>query len=261
MESFQTRKQSMKIYLNGDSHTAGAELLKDYCFAKDDPQYLHMGELAHPRCLELSYGAKLSRTLNAGYNCDAISASSNARILRTTKRFISEKRPETIIIIGWSTWEREEWFYNDWHYQVTASGTDSVPDKLVDKYKQWVNEQTREELIKKQKYWHEQIYLLHKELLERDIKHVFFNSYSHFDSVDPVDWNDCYIDPYTQAGTFWHWCSAQGFTTVNNGYHYGEDAHTAWAQHLLPRLTTVENASNIVRVKKAKINTVLRVNR
>ena len=41
------------------------------------------------------------------------------------------------IIIGWST-ERVEWSYLDGYLQLTASGTDSVPDEYVDKYKTWV---------------------------------------------------------------------------------------------------------------------------
>ena len=242
----------MKLYFNGDSHTAGAELVEDYCFASDDPGLKHMGELAHPECLNRSFGMKLSRMLNAGYNCDAISASSNHRIMRTVRNFLEQKHLyENYIIIGWSTWEREEWEFEDNHFQVSASGTDQLPEGLQDYYKQWVTEQTREVLIEKEHQWHTAIFKLHKLLQEKEIKHLFFNSYNHFGNIENQEnWDNCYIDPYKQAGTYWHWLRAQGFETVNMGLHYGEDAHTAWAKYLLPRLTNVTNSSTIVRVNK-----------
>ena len=241
----------MKLYFNGDSHTAGAELVEDYCFANDDPALKHMGELAHPECLNRSFGMKLAKTLNAGYNCDAISASSNHRILRTTKNFLEQRHAnKNVIIIGWSTWEREEWDYEDLKFQVTASGTDQLPESLQDYYKQWVTEQTQEVLIEKEQNWHTAIYKLHLLLQELDIQHLFFNSFNHFGNIqEQLDWNNCYIDPYKQSGTYWHWCRQKGFETRNVGYHYGEDAHTAWAHYLLPRLTNIQTSSNIVRVK------------
>ena len=62
------------------------------------------------------------------------------------------------IIIGWSTFERVEWEYLDGYLQLTASGTDSLNDEYVDKYKTWVPEQNEEELDKKTKIWHDRIY-------------------------------------------------------------------------------------------------------
>jgi len=240
----------MNIYINGDSHSAGAELVKDYCFARDDPAYAHLGELAHPECLNLSYGFRLAKTLNAGFFCEAISASSNARILKTTQQFLKNMpKSETAIIIGWSTWEREEWAHGDSVYQITASGSDQVPFDLEPQYKEWVMRQTPGEVVRKENYWHEKIHNLHKELQHRHIKHMFFNSYNYFGNVEnQVDWNDCYIDPYNQSGTYWHWCEARGHQPVNGGYHYGIDAHIAWSKHILARLTNTDNSSTIKTV-------------
>ena len=241
----------MKIYLNGDSHTAGAALYKDYCFANDDPMLTHMGELAHPQCIKLSYGYKLAKMLNAGYFCEAISASSNSRILRKTYEYLEKlPRGENIIIIGWSTWEREEWLHKDVYYQVNGSGTDSVPEELEIRYKEWVTQQTRNTIYSKSLDWHDRIYKLHKELQSRNIKHLFFNTFSYFHKVPEVDWEGCYIDPYNPEGTYVAWCEAQGFQTQDDGTHYGPDAHIAWAKYLLPRLTDITNSSNIVRVTK-----------
>ena len=52
------------IYINGDSHSAGAELVKDYCFAQDDPRYIAWGRRAHPEAIPLTYGYKIAQALN-----------------------------------------------------------------------------------------------------------------------------------------------------------------------------------------------------
>ena len=232
------------MYINGDSHSSGAELVEDFCFAMDDRRFVHLGRTPHPEAIPYTYGYFLSRSLNAGLFLDAESASSNARILRTTKTFLEEKYTSDItIIIGWSTWEREEWLHDNLHYQVTASGTDTVPDSLVDRYKQWVREQTQDTHIEKENYWHEQIYDLHKHLQSRKIKHLFFNSFQYFTTSNQFDWENCYVDPYNRIGTYCFWCKTQGFNTVNNGYHYGKDAQIAWGKHLLPWLTDTQQSS------------------
>jgi len=38
----------MILYVNGDSHTAGAEAVNSHAFADDDPAYKHLGRLPHP---------------------------------------------------------------------------------------------------------------------------------------------------------------------------------------------------------------------
>ena len=236
----------MNIYINGDSHSAGAELYKGCCFADDDPLYSHLGGLAHPKCIELSYGYKLASSLNAGFFCEAVSASSNDRIMRKTKEFLSNlPKGKTVIVIGWSTWEREEWLHKGTHYQLTASGTDAVPEELSDRYKQWVVDQTPQVLEEKQKDWHTRIHDLHLELYDRKIKHLFFNTFNCF-TEEPRDWHDCYVKPYNLNGTYYHWLKENGFNTVNpDSYHYGRDAHSAWAKHILPRLTNTDNSSTI----------------
>jgi hypothetical protein len=49
------------------------------------------------------------------------------------------------------------------------------------------------------------------------------------------DWLDCYVDPYDQWSTYYFWLERKGYTPVNpKFYHYGADAHVAWAEFLLP---------------------------
>jgi hypothetical protein len=96
------------LYVNGDSHSAGAEAINSFAFANDDPQYKYLGRVPHPDNLFVSYGNILAKNLSAELYCDAESDSSNDLIIRTTKHYLKNNRPD-LIVIGWSTWEREEW--------------------------------------------------------------------------------------------------------------------------------------------------------
>ena len=101
------------LYVNGDSHSAGAEIAGPWCFAEDDSRHGKLGRVPHPDNLKLSYGQLLADKMNCRLICDAESASSNHRIIRTTlKQLIGLQsmpvvRPD-FIVIGWSTWERKE---------------------------------------------------------------------------------------------------------------------------------------------------------
>ena len=206
------------IYVNGDSHSAGAEIVKDYCFAQDDPRFLSLGRQPHPEAVPETFGYKLAQALNIPLELQAESASSNHRILRTTQDFIEtvQNKSNLFVLIGWTTWEREEWQdpdYREVWYQVTASGTDSVASYMREEYKEWVLRQTPEERKRKELQWTDKIAKFSAELDLQGIKHLFFH-----------------VDEYTQ------YLKENGFSTVNNGYHYGADGHTAWFKHLLPKV-------------------------
>ena len=234
----------MILYVNGDSNSAGAEAVNSYCFAEDDPLYWGLGRQPHPDNLRVSYGCELANLIGAVLECGAESASSNARIIRTTQEYLKEHTPD-LIIIGWSTWEREEWLHEGTYYQVTASGQDSVPPVFAERYRDYVLQQdfiTREA---KMLEWHKRIFQLHQELNERDIPHVFFNCYSDFGAIKrseitthntatpAYEWGDSYVEPYNQNMAYYYWLQNSGFKTVNpKSYHFGADAHSAWANFL-----------------------------
>jgi hypothetical protein len=231
------------LYVNGDSHSAGAEAVNSCCFAEDDPLYYGLGRQPHPDNLQSSYGCDIANRLGAILHCDAESASSNDRILRTTREYLKEFTPE-LVIIGWATWEREEWLHNGTYYQVTASGSDSVPDSLQDQYKQWVVEQDYAAREAKMLRWHAQLWDFHNELNEAQIPHLFFNTYSDFGQIrrgqiitqvapSEHDWGTSYLDPYNQNSTYFNWLQLNGYATVRpDSYHYGAKAHRAWAKYL-----------------------------
>ena len=41
----------MMLYVNGDSHTAGAEAVNSHAFAEDDPDLFYLGRAPHPENL------------------------------------------------------------------------------------------------------------------------------------------------------------------------------------------------------------------
>jgi len=227
----------MKLYINGDSHSAAAEAVVPYAFAEDDGALKHMGRAPHPANAAVSWGRVLADTVKATLYLDAESASSNQRIRRTTRAWINQHLPwlaDTVMLIQWSTWEREEWWLDDHAYQVTASGTDDVPEKYQDRYRQWVVD-LNWAAVRDQE--HQEIWHFHQELTGLGVRHVFFNGNNTFETVPQTqqqDWGNCYIDPYNPNMSYDMWLKNNGFRTVlPDSWHYGTDGHVAWARYVL----------------------------
>jgi hypothetical protein len=229
------------LYVNGDSHTAGAELVhvngRFLVFREDDSkEWAVIGEARgrdpHPECLKRSYGQLLANQIGAEFVCDAVSASSNARILRTTREYLKHSRPD-YVIIGWSTWEREEWWHEgtERYWQVNGGGVGhDWPQEFKDRYKDYV---ANIDFTQCQQRCQQDIWQLHVDLNQLDIPHLFFNTFSHFDRVDRLIWGDAYYDPYWKDSTYFEWLRIRGFQPVNpDSFHYGPDAHQAWADFL-----------------------------
>lgn len=225
----------MILYVNGDSHSAGAEAVNSYCFAEDDPFYHALGRIPHPDNERVSYGCNIANELFAVLHCDAESASSNTRIIRTTRNYLKDNCPDAIII-GWSTWEREEWLYDGIYWQVNAGGIGlDWPDAIKERYYEYVANLNWDQATAQA---HDQIFDLHTELSDLNIPHLFFNTYSDFSNQPRKDWHNSYVEPYDPNMTYWRWLTNCGFHS-NLGYHFGPDAHRKWAEFLLPRLTAL----------------------
>jgi hypothetical protein len=223
----------MILYVNGDSHTAAAEAMNSHAFAEDDGALFYMGRAPHPANLAVSWGKMLSQDLKASFRCGAESASSNQRILRTTKEWLGQSRNQDVLVaIQWSTWEREEWLHDGTYYQVNASGVDHVPDALKQKYKEFV---VSVDWQKCTEYWHDQIWQFHLELQSQNITHVFFNGNTDFAKISKrQDWGHSYMDPYSSHGTYSSVLQQNGYCTVlPESYHFGDDAHRFWANYVL----------------------------
>jgi hypothetical protein len=225
----------MILYVNGDSHTAGAEAVNSHAFAEDDPALYYLGRLPHPENLQVTWGKLLSLALSAGFHCEAESASSNARILRTTRTWLAQQKnnlQNILVVIQWSTWEREEWEYDGVTYQVNGSGIDQVPVEAQERYRNYI---IGLDWQAKTQQAHRDIWAFHQELLGQNIPHVFFNGNNDFSSVtDKKDWGVNYIGPYDPASTYHAQLQAAGIETVMpDSYHYGRDGHSWWFKHLL----------------------------
>lgn len=224
----------MILYVNGDSHSAGAEAVNSYCFAEDDPLYRALGRIPHPDNERASYGCLIANELGAILHCDAESASSNARIIRTTRDYLANEGRPDAVIIGWSTWEREEWLLDNRYWQVNAGGVGhDWPEEIKERYKKYI---VQIDWDRYERAAHDEIFAFHNELTNLEIPHLFFNCYSDFQNQVMQDWNGCYVEPYDPDMTYWKWLTDNGFES-NQSYHFRADAHRKWAEFLLPHLT------------------------
>ena len=224
----------MILYVNGDSHTAAAEAVNSHAFAEDDSNLFYLGRAPHPDNLSVSWGKLLSAALKSSFHCAAESASSNARILRTSKEWLQQQKryDDILVIIQWSTWEQEEWLHNGIYYQVGASGTDHIPQELQEKYRNFVIGTDWE--FKTQQA-HDQIWNFHCELKDQNVSHIFFNGNTDFSKItDRKDWGVNYIGPYDPAQTYDAVIRAKDIQTVApNSWHFGKDGHSYFYRFML----------------------------
>lgn len=227
----------MKLYVNGDSHAAAAEAVNTFAFAEDDGKFFYLGRAPHPENAKVSWARRLADITKCALHLDAESASSNDRIIRTTRDWVNQNHrwlPETLMIIQWSTWERQEWLIDGVYYQINASGIDDVPESHQKAYKEFV---VGVNWLECENLWHKRIWNFHKELESLGVRHVFFNgntSFKNIEGEDRVDWGTSYIQPYSPVNTFDQWLKNNGHLTVSpESYHFGPEAHTAWAQYML----------------------------
>jgi len=227
----------MILYVNGDSHTAGAEAVNPHAFAGDDGNLEWGDRRPHPDNLAVSWGKQLANAIDNDFYCGAESASSNDRIIRTTREWLTwhkltEKEFNPLVIIQWSTWEREEWEHEGVRYQVNGSGIDMVPQALQEKYRNFI---IGLDWRSKTQDAHEKIWSFHNELKGMGVYHVFFNGNNDFSSiVDQKDWGHSYMSPYDPNMTYNAILRAHGFKTVNpNSWHFGKDAHSFFADFML----------------------------
>ena len=222
----------MILYANGCSHTAAAEAVVPDPFAVDDG-CAGIDRRPHPLNLAASWCTHLARDLDMNLVCDAESASSNDRIARTTREWITanpDQLQNVFIVIQWTTWEREEWLHCGTWYQVNASGIDWVPEELRQRYRQFVIDVDWK--IKTQQA-HDQIWALHNELQNLKIPHLFYNGYSTFVCVqNQYFWGSSYLNPYSNQQSY-HAILQQNGHVPTKGYHFDAKGHCFWAQYLL----------------------------
>jgi post-segregation antitoxin (ccd killing protein) len=238
----------MILYVNGCSHSAAAEAAVSHAWACDDGELWRHGKEPHPANLAVSYGRHIADALNAKLICQASSGGSNDRIIRTTTNWIENNRDrlaDTFMILQWTTWEREEWFHEGTWYQVNASGIDTVPDELQQRYKNYV---INVDWAVKTPQAHDKIWKMHVYLKELGIRHLFFSGHSTFSDIqNHQDWGVNYMHPYVREESYHNWLKNNGGTYANAAsYHFDAKSHRLWAQHVLQYI----NDNNLIALNE-----------
>jgi len=225
----------MILYVNGCSHSAAAEAAVSHAWACDDGDLWEHGDEPHPANLAVSYGKHLADALNADLICQASSGGSNDRTIRTTTEWIKNnpnKIKHTFMILQWTTWEREEWLHEGTWYQVNASGIDSVPDELQERYKNYV---INIDWGVKTPQAHDKIWAMHLYLKTLGIRHLFFSGHSTFSDIqNRQNWGKEYMHPYVREESYHNWLKNNGGIYANAAsYHFDAKSHRLWADHVL----------------------------
>ena len=203
----------MILYVNGDSNSDGSEC-KDL-------------DSSWPHLLADRLGFKLINEAKGG--------GSNPRIMRVASQTLAHIDRKTFVVIGWTSWEREEWLHRSQYYDVNSGGHDALPPELQERYKNWVIEQDADRQSIKSKNMHEQIHRSHRSLKDRHIPHLFFNALMPFQHnlLDPAhkDWGKNYLGPYDNELSYYWYLKNHGWKPTDNN-HYTDNAQQAWADVL-----------------------------
>lgn len=205
------------LYVNGDSHSAGVSLPSPTAsFASIVAQH---------------FGLKLvNQSLPGG---------SNQRTIRITQDWIRTTQEKYFVLIGWTSWEREEWPYRGDFFQANSSADTFGDLDLDQRYRHWVNSLNENVIPRLGQEWHENIWQFHKKLQDRQIPHLFFNCFYDFfvDSKQHREWNNCFFHPYENNWSYWHHLKSLGYNTVSDvDLHFDAAGHRAWADQLIDHI-------------------------
>ena len=208
----------MLLYANGDSHSLGA--IKGGGNVKSFVQYV-------------------AENFDLQIHNDSEGASSATRIIRTTKEYFTNNSTDnSFVLVGWGTWEREEWLYENIHYNVMVGWYKHLPEKLQERYNQWDKQQDYSLLVKKSRLVHQEIHDFHNWLMQQNIPHLFFNCMYDFQGVktqDQVEWNSCYIGPYNNEQSYFWYLKNRKYE-YDRWYHFPTEAHTEWGTVLIDHI-------------------------
>lgn len=243
----------MLLYVNGDSHLAAT-----YQYPGSDISILQQ--------YELSFAGLLAKKYNLDYINEAWPGGSNNRIIRTSKEFLKDKDPEnTLVLIGWTTFERTEWYIDGiWHqicgeplYEYNlrsnilppgfdikrwhSSGT--VWSTLSNMWSNYTNrtlndlEETGNIIFSSRALEFQYYFKEFSEwLTERNFKHMFLHTHDAFmlDDFLKNDWNNdvwLFNDPYNLENSFTSKSKELGHKP-DNWNHFSPEAHKDYADFI-----------------------------
>lgn len=185
--------------------------------------------------------AKIQQHFQAKLINQSAGGGSNPRIIRTARDFFSaadNNFQDFFVIIGWTSWEREEWPYQGDFIQVNASGRNVVPQPLRERYLKWVNDADCISQIEKSRIAHNDIYNFHLSLTSLQIPHLFFNAlmpFQHEVLSQPMfqyDWHGNYFGPYDNDSSYFWFLKNRGFEPDEHNHHQ-QEAQELWADVMI----------------------------
>jgi len=199
------------LYVNGDSHCEGEGLLPtDKTFAQLVAEYFNL---------------KLINESQGG--C------SNDRILRTSNNWLDKNSSNVALcLIGITTWEREEWYYDNKFWNINSSGPGALPYDLKERYTNWVINNSHTALLSKGIIWEKKMWDFHMQLINSGTPHVFFNLFYPFISPNHNDWGINFIGPYENNLSYYHYLK-DNRQVADSHYHYNASGHKLWAKFLI----------------------------
>jgi hypothetical protein len=223
----------IKLFVNGDSHTASS---------------YHDPDLTATKILAEKYQFDYINIAQAG--------GSNQRIMRTTLASLPDLDPaSTLIVIGWSSFERTEWFYQGQWHQITDAAIYQIENDLRELGRQhtqsWYNPDNYE-CWNRQAEQHNAIWNFHKLLHQLGYQFIFYQGCKTFffdgcpqqDMEFKLPWIDQVWahDPYVRLTrdnervieSFSHYVEQHGCQHIDDYAHFGTDAHELWATYLDP---------------------------
>ena len=191
----------------------------------------------------------------------ALPGGSNQRIIRTTIEALPTLNPtDTFILIGWSSWERTEWFYNNQWHAISGDPGYNIPEFIQQRWQEnneyfqrhFVDRTAEQEIWRCGKEQEHAIYTFHRLLHNLGYKFLFFLGceYPFFQQEEaggeinaelhwlPGTWAH---NPYKETGFSYH--SRQLGFERDAKWHYGQDAHDAWTSVLIPQVNTIIHSS------------------
>jgi hypothetical protein len=162
----------------------------------------------------------------------AVAGASNSFLIRNIKEYIEHEEPD-LLIVTWQTWEREEWLHEGVYYQINSSDC-HLPKILQKLHKQWVASLPDDIKLLGQK-WHDEVWQLHQQLKQKNIKHLFYNEMYPFTTTNKQIWHHNFINPYDNDSSFFWWLHNRGYSS-DKTYHYNEQGHRAWATRLIDHI-------------------------
>ena len=210
----------MILYVNGDSHSVGHSVVQEMGMAHEDLRYAAIKYAPHPDNLPSSYGYLIAEKLDWPLVCQGFSGGSADRCIRVTRQFLFQTYKKVFVLIGWPSFDREEWYFQNRWWPITKGDADRYPTELHTKFKNWlVNFDLPDVRARRVKYITKQIDDFHLWLTDQQIPHLFFNTVDQQPNVDT--YRDWLINNHIQPDQ-WD--------------HFRADGHTAWAEYLTPKI-------------------------